>query len=764
MKTATRVVELAGGLRATLVHEPLAPRAAALARVSAGSHHEPQRFAGLAHLLEHLLFSGSLRYQGDERLMGWVQRQGGNVNATTLARHSAFFFEVAAENLAEGVTRLADMLQAPLLSPHDIQREVAVIDAENRLIQQHDPARREAAARHAMGEPGTFRRFQVGNIDTLGDDAKLLHGALRKFHQRYYVATHLQLWLQGPQTLEELAALADTFATGFAAGARPEIAPALRFCGQTQYQLAVQDQPEFWCCPLIRLSDNVTLFREFLLDEAPGSLIAGLRQRGLAEEVALNWLYQDEISGWLALVFRSKQPDVVERHFTHWLRALQRTTDEQQRHYYQLAQRRFNTLPPLEQLRQRAFGFAPGAAPVGFADFCADLLTAPTSYLACQMVEPADTIVSQGFTLPLRHWQRRAVAEASFAFRFYPQTASSPGPEIALDAAPLLHLTEQRQPPTLVLRAPFYSAIGWSQGLAIGERLRPFLAELRHVGGSGEWQTVDGNWQLSLQYSEGIIPAEPIIMAILRQLAQRLPAIAPASESMAIRQLLQQLPERLASAASSGWQAALVGGSTEQAQRIARQLGLLNAPINAKIAPPTAFQSGIERLAHSSDDTALLVFIPLPQDASLPALRLLAQLCEAQFFQRLRVEQQIGYVVSCRYQRLADRDGLLLALQSPSRSAINLLRCCKTFMRKLTLCNAAEFDIWQQQLARQARAPIDASATAVVALRKRNGLPVLTPQAVDDLRHDEVIALWRELTRRRRSWRVLFSAPPIPAA
>lgn len=70
----TRIVELAGGLRATLVHQPQATRAAALARVSAGSHHEPPRFAGLAHLLEHLLFRGSQRYQGDDRLMARVQR------------------------------------------------------------------------------------------------------------------------------------------------------------------------------------------------------------------------------------------------------------------------------------------------------------------------------------------------------------------------------------------------------------------------------------------------------------------------------------------------------------------------------------------------------------------------------------------------------------------------------------------------------------------------------------------------------------------
>ncbi|PAW15108.1 coenzyme PQQ biosynthesis protein PqqF, partial [Klebsiella pneumoniae] len=33
-----------------------------------------------------------------------------SVNATTLARHSAFFFEVAADALADGVARLQEML------------------------------------------------------------------------------------------------------------------------------------------------------------------------------------------------------------------------------------------------------------------------------------------------------------------------------------------------------------------------------------------------------------------------------------------------------------------------------------------------------------------------------------------------------------------------------------------------------------------------------------------------------------------------------
>ena len=91
-------------------------------------------------------------------------------------------------------------------------------------------------------------------------------------------------------------------------------------------------------------------------------------------------------------------------------------------------------------------------------------------------------------------------------------------------------------------------------------------------------------------------------------------------------------------------------------------------------------------------------------EAIRKSLRLLAQHCEPLFFQRLRVEQQIGYVVSCRYQRVADRDGLLMALQSPDRRAGELLRCGKDFLRQLAPMDEATFRLLQQRLAAQALA------------------------------------------------------------
>ncbi|HBR1027107.1 TPA: pyrroloquinoline quinone biosynthesis protein PqqF [Klebsiella quasipneumoniae subsp. similipneumoniae] len=759
MTLATRTVTLPGGLQATLVHQPHADRAAALARVAAGSHHEPSRFPGLAHLLEHLLFYGGERYRDDDRLMGWVQRQGGSVNATTLARHSAFFFEVAADGLADGVARLQEMLQAPRLLREDIQREVAVIDAEYRLIQQHEPSRREAAVRHAASAPAAFRRFQVGSADALAGDLPALQAALRDFHRTHYVARRMQLWLQGPQSLEALGELAARFAVGLAAGEAPPPAPPLRLGESTALQLAVSSQPALWRCPLIALSDNVTLLREFLLDEAPGSLMAGLRQRGQAQEVALSWLYQDRHLGWLALVFASDRPEQVDQQITHWLQALRQTTPDQQQHYYQLSRRRFQTLSPLDQLRQRAFGFTPGGPPVGFADFCAALQAAPTVSLACQTISPGEPVATQGFSLPLSRWWRRPVSDPALEFAFYPQAAGGLAAENPEKAAPLLHLPSPGEPPRLLLRPPFYCSPDMAEGLARGEQLRPLLAALRHAGGRGEWHRVDGSWQLLLQWpASGRRPAA-ILQAIMRQLALPVALLAPPPESIAIRHLMALLPDRLgASEHQEGWLAALTGGSAEDAQWIARQLSLLSARVNPPGNLSGPCRRGVERLTFPGGDTALLVFIPLPEGASLAALRVLAQRCEPLFFQRLRVEQQIGYVVSCRYQRVADRDGLLMALQSPDRRAVALLRCCNTFLRQLPPLDEATFRPLQQRLAAQVRARTPPEAQALAVLRQKYGLAELTPQAADALRVEEVDDLAYEMSRRRRRWRVLFTA------
>jgi secreted Zn-dependent insulinase-like peptidase len=139
------VRRLANGLRVHAITQPGAQRAAALVRIETGSYHEPDAWPGLAHLLEHTLFAESARYRDQQRLMPWVQRQGGQLNATTRGEQTAFFFEVGSGRLADGLARLHDMLSAPAFPLAAIQAETAAIDAEYGLLKRHGETLREAA-------------------------------------------------------------------------------------------------------------------------------------------------------------------------------------------------------------------------------------------------------------------------------------------------------------------------------------------------------------------------------------------------------------------------------------------------------------------------------------------------------------------------------------------------------------------------------------------------------------------------------------------
>ncbi len=569
----------------------------------------------------------------------------------------------------------------------------------------------------------------------------------------------MQLWLQGPQSLEALGELAVRFAAVLAAGEAPPPAPPLRLDETTELQLAVDAQPALWRCPLIALSDNVTLLREFLLDEAPGSLMAGLRQRGQAQEVALNWLYQDRHLGWLALVFASDQPEQVDRQITHWLQALQRTTPDQQQHYYQLSRRRFQALSPLDQLRQRAFGFAPGAPPVGFADFCAALQAAPTVSLACETLSPGEPVATQGFSLPLSRWRRRPVTAPALKFAFYPQAAGGPcgrksGASRAAAPPPVTGRAAEAPAPTALLLLAH-------SGRGAGARGTAAPAARRAAPRRGPRRVASLRRQLAA--APAVASCRPAAggYSAGHRAAARAPGrpADPAAGEYCYPSSHGPAPRTVGHIRASGW---LAGGPGRR-QRGGCAVGRAPAepayrPGQPAGQPPRPLPARRQTAGFPRGDTALLVFIPLPDGASLAALRVLAQRCEPLFFQRLRVEQQIGYVVSCRYQRVADRDGLLMALQSPDRRAVELLRCCKTFLRQLPPLDEAAFRPLQQRLAAQVRARTPPEAQALVALRQKYALPELTAQAADALRVEAVVDLAHEMSRRRRRWRVLFTA------
>lgn len=62
--------------------------------------------------------------------MSFVQRQGGQVNASSRERCTEFFFELPSNAFADGLERLCDMLAHPRMAITEQLREREVLHAE----------------------------------------------------------------------------------------------------------------------------------------------------------------------------------------------------------------------------------------------------------------------------------------------------------------------------------------------------------------------------------------------------------------------------------------------------------------------------------------------------------------------------------------------------------------------------------------------------------------------------------------------------------
>ena len=284
---------LANGLRVSLRHAPRLKRCAAMLRVAAGSHDVPLAWPGLAHFLEHLLFLGTARFPTGEGLMAYVQRQGGQVNASTRERTTDFFFELPVPTFAGGLERLADMLTHPRLTIEDQLREREVLQAEFVAWSHDAKAQQQVALLEGLAADHPLRGFHAGNRDSLPLEREAFQQALREFHTAFYQSGQMTLSLAGPQSLEELRTLAQRFSEELAPGPlRPQTAPPALMPGHARgYQhVANNHLHRVITCDAPRQA--LEFLCTWLNAAAPGGLLAELKARKLANAMQATVLYE----------------------------------------------------------------------------------------------------------------------------------------------------------------------------------------------------------------------------------------------------------------------------------------------------------------------------------------------------------------------------------------------------------------------------------------------------------------------------------------
>lgn len=651
MSSTLQHLILSNGLRVNLRHAPHLKRCAAAVRVHAGSHDAPSEYPGLAHFLEHLFFLGTARFPVEDGLMRFVQRQGGQINASTRERSTEFFFEVPPVAFPDALERLCEMLANPLLTLERQRAEREVIQAEWVAWSGNTVAQRQYALLRSVSAKHPLSGFHAGNRDSLPIEEPAFQQALAAFHQRFYQAGQMTLSLSGPQSLDELEQAARTFGKLFVTGTRIEQSapPALLdgplrvppIDGQLDLLFAHEHLPD-------GADEAIDYLTAWITDTRPGGLPAELRRRGWLEDFSFTALYrfggQALLHARLKLSLSANAVE-VEALLHDWL-AFFREADHSDLllEYQRLQTCREAGASALELARrERPFAALDQQGQAALRVLLADTgvsrhpwqLPEPEPLLAATVAEAGATPVPAGLTV-------------------------SP----AMPAA--------RQYAALYLRLQFEDHAGHLRDV-----LKPLIERASRAAVELQWTRTANTWQLRCAGAPA--PVLAVIEQALLQLDEASPA-EPSAEPplIPIRALMRELPHHLLAPAAPGW-TALSTGFDEAAQNVLNLL-LANFPGNPIAPPPPAPPARQwHHYTEASGEAALLVFCPTPDEASG---RLLAQLIQGPFYQRLRSELQLGYAVFSTFRQIQGHNGLMFGVQSPNASHEEILSHIRAFLAR----------------------------------------------------------------------------------
>jgi zinc protease len=175
----------ANGLQVLVMPKAAAPVACFMLTYRVGSRHERTGLTGATHMLEHLMFKGTERFNAREgtSIFHALQRVGARVNASTWFDRTNYYELLPKEHLPKAVEIEADRMRGLLLRPEDVESERTVILNEHDQG-QNDPFRNLLHAVWAAAF--TAHSYHHPTIGWRPDIEAASPEDLRGFYDRFY--------------------------------------------------------------------------------------------------------------------------------------------------------------------------------------------------------------------------------------------------------------------------------------------------------------------------------------------------------------------------------------------------------------------------------------------------------------------------------------------------------------------------------------------------------------------------------------------------
>ena len=198
---AFQVSQLENGMRVIMIDHDVPKQSMSIQMyIDAGSHQDPEPYAGIAHFLEHMAFNGSTHVE-EGKMIPMLEKHGlafgAHTNAFTDLGYTTYVLDLpkaTPEAIKTALFLLRETASELTLSPSTIERERGVIQSERRVRgnrgQQNDIAR----IQYLLGESNVYQRLPIGTEDSINN---INQAALKSFYQGYYRPEHTTLVVSG---------------------------------------------------------------------------------------------------------------------------------------------------------------------------------------------------------------------------------------------------------------------------------------------------------------------------------------------------------------------------------------------------------------------------------------------------------------------------------------------------------------------------------------------------------------------------------------
>lgn len=320
--------------------------------------------------------------------------------------------------------------------------------------------------------------------------------------------------------------------------------------------------------------------------------------------------------------------------------------------------------------------------------------------------------------------------------------------------------------------------------------LRETQEEARQAGVELAFSATGTQWLLKLT---GLQEPMPSVLEHALKCLTQIDADSASAEAetplIPIRQLLKALPEYCLSSAvesndarqlwtTSRWDGLALGLNAQTQSAMGLALSRIPGTPDNQLPAATAInpQHLWSHIDIASSEHALLLFCPSAsrEIADEAAWRLLAQLCQTPFYQRLRVELQLGYAVFSALRQMHGQSGLLFGVQSPDTAPVELLGHIQQFLEGIPALienlDEGRFNEQRQSLADQfgERHLSDKDASELLWQAKLAGHSsdylAQLHTAINQLERSALLAAAQRLLNAEGGWRCLAneSSPGAP--